>query len=269
MVDAVRDFAGRARGRALDGPEAAGLTRSLIEAKVRSEPELQALYEEFTDEQARMHFGAEEPLEEPHLRAALRYFHAWRVRVLRERMGDRLASASILDVGDTDGLMLKHLGKDRLGFNIAPAAVENIRSNGVEGQLGDAHGLPFDDGEFDYVLCFETLEHVENPAQLLGELARVAKDRVFVSIPWVPRTNIHSRDNSINRGYGHVFEFSREDFGSLLTHTPLEIVWEDRCDILGPPSTVAERALATAARRAHIVGGMFHRFQFFELAHRT
>jgi SAM-dependent methyltransferase len=256
--------------RALRGNLPSHLVAELIDNQVAAQPHLAEEYEALTDEQARLHFGPEEPLEMRHLRSSLRLFHAWRVNVLRERIGPRLPDAQILDVGDTDGLMLKHLGHTGLGFNLAPAAVENIRSNGVAAQLGDGQELPFDDASFDYVLCFETLEHVENPAQLLGQLARVCRPagRVFVSIPWVPRTNVHARDGAIQRGYGHVFEFSRADFGALLTHTPLEIAWEDVCDVIGPPSRIAHRAFLGATARSHLLAGMFRRFQFFELSPR-
>ena len=257
--------------RALRGNLPSDLVAELIDNQVAAHPDLAEEYESITDDQARLHFGPEEPLEERHLRNSLRLFHAWRVNVLRERIGTRLPEVRILDVGDTDGLMLKHLGHTGLGFNLAPAAVENIRANGVEAQLGDGQELPFDDASFDYVFCFETLEHVENPAQLLGQLARVCRPdgRVFVSIPWVPKTNVHGRDGAIQRGYGHVFEFSRKDFGSLLTHTPLQIAWEDVCDVIGPPSRVAHRAFLGATARSHLLAGMFRRFQFFELSPRS
>jgi SAM-dependent methyltransferase len=140
-------------------------------------------------------------------------------------------------------------------------------SNGVEAQLGDGHELPFEACAFDYVFCFETLEHVESPAQLLGELARVCKPdgRVFVSIPWVPRTFVHARDPTIPRGYAHVFEFNRADFASLVSHTPQRISWEAVCDMIGPPSRFAHRAFLAATRGSHVLGGTFRRFQFFEL----
>jgi SAM-dependent methyltransferase len=257
--------------KVLKGNLPSDIVAELVENKVAAEPHLRAEYEAITDEQARLHFGPEEPMDALYLQRALRYFHAWRQHVLRVRIGDRLATAEFLDIGDTDGLMLKHLGKTRLGFNLAPAAVENIRSNGVEAQLGDGHGLPFEDASFDVVLCFETLEHVESPAQLISEIARVCKPdgQVFLSIPWVPRTNIHPRDTSIQRGYGHVHEFSRDDFVALLSHTPLEVRWNEECDILGPPSRLAHRAFLLANRRSYLAAGTFRRFQFFELGHRA
>ncbi len=166
--------------------------------------------------------------------------------------------------------MLKDLGKPGLGFNLAPAAVRNIEKNGIEARLGDGHRMPFEDGEFDHVLCFETLEHVESPHELLAELARVCapSGRVWLSIPWVPQTFVYPRDESVQRGYMHVFEFSREDFGSVVSHSPLEIRFDTVCDIIGRPRTVAQRAYLAANRRSHILAGTFRRFQFFELGHR-
>jgi SAM-dependent methyltransferase len=243
----------------------------LIERRLADEPQLREWYEAMTDEEARVHEGAEHEVAAPHFRRALRYFHAWRVEEVRRRMGHRLDSGAILDVGDTDGLMLKHLGKTGIGFNISPVAIENIRSNGIEAVIGDGHRLPFDDATFDAVLCFETLEHVENPPQVLDELARVCRPdgRVFVSIPWVPRTFIHPRDRSQPRGHEHIFEFCREDFAALVSHTDLEVCGEAVCEMLGRPRTPAEWAVTAEARTRHLVAGVFKRFQFFELRPRT
>lgn len=252
-------------------PPSGPVVAKLVSSRVASDGATAPYFGEMTDEQARVHFGDEELIESGELQWVIRYFHAWRVRKLRERIGARLEAAEILDVGDTDGLMLKHLGKDRLGFNIAPAAIRNIESNGVEAKLGDGHALPFDNASFDYVLCFETLEHAESPHQLLLELARVCRPdgRVFVSIPWVPRTNVHERNLTINRGYGHVFELSFIDFTSLLTHTPLEVAHHDVCEVIGAPRGLQQRLFLLAHRRRHIVGDTFRRFNFFELAHRS
>lgn len=259
-----------AAGRAVDR-ESARIVAELIRAQVEAHPELRESYGAMTDEHARLHFGADEIVESEHLRRGLRYFHAWRVHRVRELVGARLDDADFIDVGDTDGLMLKHLGRPGIGFNLSEAAVRNIEANGIEARLGDGQRLPFDDGSFDYVLCFETLEHVESPARLIEELARVCRPggRVVVSIPWVPVTYVHSRDPSIDRGYGHVFEFCRDDFHALLTHTPLEVRAEDVCELLGPPQGLKQRAFLATLGRGHVVAGSFRRFQFFELAARS
>src|SRR5438270_196048 len=111
-------------------------------------------------------------------------------------------------------------------------------------------GQPFADDEFDYLLCFETLEHVESPHEVLTELARVCRPggRVFISIPWVPTTTFHPRDPSIPRGYQHVCELAHDDFHALVTHTPLQVVWEDVCWMLGKPRTLEQRVAKLASR---------------------
>lgn len=261
----------RARTRAANAaklPEAVG---SLIENQLDDRPELRPYYELMTDEQSRVHEGEPHALEHGHFRQSIRYFHAWRIDQLQRRLGPALASAEMLDVGDTDGLMLKHLGKPGLGFNLSPVAVENIRSNGVEATLGDGERMPFGDGSFDVVLCFETLEHVPNPEQLLEELARVTRrdGRVFISIPWVPRTFIHARDRALPVGHQHIVELCRDDFAAVVSHTPLEITYESVCELFGTPRTSRERVIKLLSHREHVVAGVFARFQFFELRHRS
>lgn len=240
----------------------------LVCNRIDAEPHLRQWFDAMSDEQARFHFRGDRPLEAEHLRLGLRFFHAWRVDMLRRRIGDRLDSARIIDVGDVDGMILKHLDKSGLGYNLAPSAVENIRAHGVEALQGDGHTMPFEEGSFDYVLCFETLEHVENPHQVLSELARVCRPegRVFVSIPWVPRTFIHPRDPSQPRGEMHIFEFCRADFASVLSHTPLRLEWDAVCDLFGPPRNAEQRFYLRWNRDRHIVAGGFRKFQFFELS---
>jgi SAM-dependent methyltransferase len=232
-------------------------------------PDLRADVEAMSDEEARRHFGEEEPIESEHHRRVLRLFHAWRVVVLRARIGARLPDATLLDVGDTDGLILRHLGKGGTGFNLSEAALRNIRGNGVDAVGGDGHGLPFDDAVFDYVLCFETLEHVESPHQVLSELARVCKPegRLFVSIPWVPTTVFHPRDPTIPRGYQHVCELARDDFHALVSHSPVRVTWEDICWVLGRPRTFEQRLFLAANRGRVTPADSFRGFQFYELAH--
>lgn len=231
-------------------------------------PELRPDVEALSDEQARRHFGDDEPVESEHHRRVLRLFHAWKLQTLRERTGERLGAARVLDVGDTDGLLLKHLGKGGVGFNISENAVKNIQANGVEAVGGDGHRLPFDDDAFDLVFSFETLEHVESPVQVLTELARVCRPdgRVFVSIPWVPRTAFHPRDTSQPRGQQHIVELARDDFHALSSHSPLRVVWEDVCWVLGRPRTTEQRLYLLRHRGEALLEYSFRGFQFFELA---
>jgi ubiquinone/menaquinone biosynthesis C-methylase UbiE len=84
----------------------------------------------------------------------------------------------------------------------------------IERQVASAYGLPFADGAFDVVVCCEVLEHLDDPARGLAEVARVARRRVLVSTPWEPMW----RALNVARGKylrdlgntpGHVQHFSR------------------------------------------------------------
>ncbi len=79
------------------------------------------------------------------------------------------APARVLDVGARDGGLKNYLpaGIEYQGFEIAPEfAAPDVR-------IGDiSDGLPFPDGQFDYVFCIEVLEHVPDPFHALGEFHR-------------------------------------------------------------------------------------------------
>lgn len=55
-------------------------------------------------------------------------------------------------------------------------------ANGLETDYikGDARELPFEDKSFDYVLCFETIEHIKEQKEVVKELVRVARKKVFI-----------------------------------------------------------------------------------------
>lgn len=42
--------------------------------------------------------------------------------------------------------------------------------------VADAHNLPFKDNEFEFVLCTEMLEHVQDPPQVISEIKRVLRN---------------------------------------------------------------------------------------------
>ncbi|OQY00679.1 MAG: hypothetical protein B6I26_07090 [Desulfobacteraceae bacterium 4572_130] len=53
--------------------------------------------------------------------------------------------------------------------------------------------LPFNDNEFDTVICMEGIEHILNPVQLISELSRICKKkgRIIISLPNIQ--NLYSR----------------------------------------------------------------------------
>ena len=60
----------------------------------------------------------------------------------------------------------------------------------------DGEDLPFDDKEFDYVICNQVLEHVENPKKFISELSRVAKAG-YLEVPSMVGEYIHPKKSHI------------------------------------------------------------------------
>ena len=54
--------------------------------------------------------------------------------------------------------------------------------------------LPFKDKEFDYVICNQVLEHVDNPYKFVSELARVAK-RGYIETPSLLGEHLFPKDS--------------------------------------------------------------------------
>ena len=62
------------------------------------------------------------------------------------------------------------------GVDRSPNMIRRARGSGIRAEflLADGCCLPFADGTFDLVTCNSVLHHLERPAQLLAEIARVA-----------------------------------------------------------------------------------------------
>jgi len=151
-------------------------------------------------------------------------FIASRLRFIR-RMQDRaeIERATFADVGDSSGVFLKALGKRGTSINISPEVLGHIQ--GLETLQAGLPEIPVPDGAFDYVLCFETLEHLPDPIAGLRELARIARKGVCVSIPFVRRTRVSPfwPDKTRPATEQHVIEFSDTDFRTVLTYAGLHV----------------------------------------------
>lgn len=61
--------------------------------------------------------------------------------------------------------------------------VDVVGSPDIQLDLDKAERLPFDDGEFATVISIETLEHLENLHRMFGELVRVSRKHLIISLP--------------------------------------------------------------------------------------
>lgn len=103
------------------------------------------------------------------------------------------------------------VGVDRDAGAIAYARERYARPN-VEFLVGDVLRLAFPDASFDAACAFETIEHVDDVAGLLGEIARVLRPggAFVVSTPQADETTT-SPENPFHR-----VELSRLDFETVL-----------------------------------------------------
>ena len=123
-------------------------------------------------------------------RLANAYDRRWRtyVRQTLERALDALAlsgSERVLDVGCGTGeferMAMRRFPQLRItGIDAAPRMIAIARDKladapGVNFQVAQAEGLPYDQQEFDVVVCANALHHVREPRQVLQECVRVLR----------------------------------------------------------------------------------------------
>jgi len=92
----------------------------------------------------------------------------------------------------------------------AIAAARTRLGSGADLVVGDLHDLPYDAGSFDAVVCFEAIEHVEDPERALDEFKRVLRaDGILVlSTP--------NRANYLRGNPYHVHEYLPEELEETL-----------------------------------------------------
>jgi 2-polyprenyl-3-methyl-5-hydroxy-6-metoxy-1,4-benzoquinol methylase len=130
-------------------------------------------------------------------------------------------SGTVLDIGCGPGygsLRLAKAGFEVTGADIDPERIASARTRFVHESLGfrvlNGCDLKLADGSCDYVTSFETIEHVDDPAQFLRELRRVLKPGglLFLSTPQncfgaIPTTPAHIVEFSFAQLHALVSQF--------------------------------------------------------------
>ncbi len=101
--------------------------------------------------------------------------YLWAAQLVRDR--------EVLDAGSGTGYGTEILAaagaRSVTGIDISQDAVDQARlsssASGGEFALGDLQELALDDSAFDLVVCFEVIEHVDDPARVISELERVLR----------------------------------------------------------------------------------------------
>lgn len=113
-------------------------------------------------------------------------------QVIIGKIGE-LAPETFLDAGCGEGFVSEHLlrsapGLSIVGFDWNPDSVAMAAERNPAGEylVADITALPFEDNQYDVAGCFEVLEHLYEPEKALGELLRVARRAVVLSVPHEP-----------------------------------------------------------------------------------
>jgi hypothetical protein len=216
-----------------------------------------------SDDEARAHFANDREVD-LFSRIAIRLFHQFKIEFLVEGLGQAyIDTHSIIEIGDSDGLVLKALGKAGVSVNNDPRCVELIRRNGIEGHLGMGEAVTEADKRFDVAMSFETLEHSLDPVSFLREMTRVARERVVISVPGVTRTFVHPRVQGMRVGEEHVFELCSRDLLRLTTHLPLRLVRSTKFPVFARPTSPLAAVYYLLAREPDLFGGCFRWFDFY------
>ena len=105
--------------------------------------------------------------------------------ILRDFLGDNLSDLSCLDIGCREGIITNLLSNQ---FHSVYGVDINAISSPREFLTfihADGSRLPFSKNHFDVIVCAQVYEHVDSPADLIGEIRRVLKPggAVFFSGP--------------------------------------------------------------------------------------
>ncbi len=121
------------------------------------------------------------------------------------------------------------------GCDISHRAIAEAgkRGDGVEYAVSQPGHIPYADSSFDAILIFDVLEHVENPALLLGEISRVLKPGgiLYCFVPcegdnlslwhWLDMAGLKKDVTRIFAG--HINYFSREQISSIFRESNFQI----------------------------------------------
>jgi SAM-dependent methyltransferase len=144
-----------------------------------------------------------------------------------------LELGDVLDAGSGDGALAELVAPrartitclDRSEKALAAARLRLRRFPRARFAHGDLLELPFDDGSFDHVLCFNVLTYARDPKRALTEMARVLRPGGRLAGVTLG-THGH---REITRRYGHIVDgFAVDALVGLLAASGLVV---DRCEV--------------------------------------
>ena len=145
---------------------------------------------------------------------------------------------SYLDLGTGPGTIAAVLGPHvgwLVGTDVSPEMLDlfETRTSGAASVLADAHRLPFNEGSFTLVTCGSVFHHLEDPASVVDEVARVLRPGGrFLLIDMAGPENVERREARDEvervRDPSHVHILAPSQVHSFLEAAGFEIKAEER-----------------------------------------
>lgn len=126
-------------------------------------------------------------------------------RVLDAGCGTAYGSALLAQSGATEVV----------GVDVSAEILDSVRSSmppAVALQHGDVMALAFEDSSFDLVICFEVIEHLEDPAAALDEFRRVLRPDGILAVS-SPNREVYPPGNP-----HHLHEYTPNELEEALSH---------------------------------------------------
>lgn len=130
----------------------------------------------------------------------------------------RMEFDSLLDVGAAEG-QRAYIANQIFGVKVrttdlsAEACLRAREIFRIDSDPADVHQLPYEDNEFDVVLCSATLEHVTDYQKAIAELLRVASKAVVTTLPCEDRAVIEKNiEAQIPHAHIHTFTLDSLDY---------------------------------------------------------
>jgi len=173
--------------------------------------------------------------------------------------GELVRGRSVLDAACGEGYGAQYLAEHAAhvtAVDISPETIAHAAARYPSGnlvfQVADCLALPFQDGQFDSIISFETLEHLKDQAQLVREFRRVLAGNGFLMISSPDKAVYSDRMKSENPF--HQRELYRQELEDLLaTEFPAVTLLGQK---LGFHSMIWPLAEQSAGGHAKIAGQM-------------
>jgi len=116
--------------------------------------------------------------------------------------------------------MIKHIGFEVYNLDIEVDAENKFNK---QHNLNDFIDLPYEENSFDFVLCQEVIEHIENPWKLFRDIKRVLKDNGTLILTTPNIQSKYSKKIFSRNNFGYFNWFEEKDLNYHINPFPF---WE-------------------------------------------